>query len=114
MGVSTALGHCPHCQANVMVVCKAGADWMHFALTLLSGGLWSIVWLYCHLLAPACICCQCGRRLARRQLPAGPATVVDPQWPCDSGALKHVEFNSLLVARNLVYYVPTSARYRHI
>jgi hypothetical protein len=96
-----------------MVACSTGVDAIHMVLTLLSGGLWSIVWLYCRLFAPVCACCQCGHRLSRRQLQAGVQTLAETPWPCDPTALKHTEFNSLLVARNLVYYVPTSARYRH-
>jgi hypothetical protein len=96
-----------------MVACTTGIDRLHLLLTLLSGGVWGIVWLYCRLFAPVCACCQCGRRLSRRAMRAGTQPLLETPWPNEPSALKYTEFNSLLVARNLVYYVPTSARYRH-
>ena len=113
MGVSTGPGVCPHCRTRVMVACTASHDGLHLALTLLTGGLWGAVWVYGRLFAPVCACCQCGRKLSRRQLQARPSDGGENPWPCDPAVLKHAEFNSLLVASNLVYYVPTSARYRH-
>ena len=112
MGVSTGSGYCPYCQVNIMVACTTGIDRFHLLLTLLSGGLWGFIWLYYRLFAPVCACCQCGRRLSRRQIRAGARPSSETPWPYDPSVLKHAEFNSLLVARDLVYYVPTSARYR--
>ena len=111
MGVWIASGFCPHCREEVMVACAANTDLLHLALTLVTGGLWGIVWIYCRFCARDCVCCQCGRRLSRAHLKApisegiGPLEAFKPNSP---------EFNSLLVARNLVYYLPTNARFRRV
>jgi len=111
MGVWTASGYCPHCQEEVMAACAASTDLLHLAVTLLTGGLWGIVWMYSRFCARVCVCCQCGRRLSRARLRR--ASVEEP-WPLESFKPNGVEFNSLLVARNLVYYVPTNARFHRV
>jgi hypothetical protein len=88
-------------------------DLLHLALTLLTGGLWAFVWLYCRFRARVCICCQCGRRLTRSQLKGTPPPT-DGFWPPEAFNPSGPEFNSLLVARNLVYYLPTNARFRRV
>ena len=113
MGVSTAPGICPYCRTRVMVACAASHDGLHLILTLLTGGLWGAVWVYLRLVAPVCACCQCGRTLSRRHLQARSSDDGETPLPHDPTVLRHAEFNSLLVACNLVYYVPTSAHYRH-
>lgn len=113
MGLRTASGFCPHCREEVMVACTASMDLLHLALTLLTGGLWSLVWLYCRFRARVCICCQCGHRLTRSQLKTTPQPVDGSRLP-ESFKPSSPEFNSLLVARNLVYYVPTNARFRRV
>ena len=113
MGFSTGSGYCPYCQAKVMVACTATRDLLHLVLTLITGGIWGAAWVYLRFYAPVCACCQCGRKLSRRRLQARSAACGETPWPYDPTVLQYAEFNSLLVARNLVYYVPTSARYRH-
>jgi hypothetical protein len=94
-----------------MAACATSTDLLHLALTLLTGGLWGIVWMYSRFAARVCVCCQCGRRLARARLKTVSA---DGPWPLESFKPNSAEFNSLLVARNLVYYVPTNARFRRV
>ena len=112
MGVWTGSGYCPHCREEVMVVCVASADLLHLALTLLTGGLWGPVRRHRRLCARVCLCCQCGRRLPRARLKASTWPTVETSWTFDPVKPNGPEFNSLLVARNLVYYVPTNARFR--
>ena len=111
MGVWIASGYCPHCRDEVMAACAAGMEWLHLSLTLVTGGLWGIVWLYSRFHARVCVCCQCGRRLSRARLKA---TSAEGFWPLESLKSNSSEFNSLLVARNLVYYLPTNARFRRV
>jgi hypothetical protein len=113
MGVWTAPGYCPHCREEVMAACAASTDRLHLVLTLLTGGLWGFVWIYCRFHARVCICCQCGRRLTRSRLHTMPLPA-GGFWPLESFKPSNPEFNSLLVARNLVYYVPTNARFRRV
>jgi hypothetical protein len=111
MSVLTGSGYCPHCREEVMLACSAGANLLHLALTLITGGLWGIVWLYCQFRAHACVCCQCGLGLSRAQIKALLRPASDTTWPFDLKIHNRSEFNGILVAHNLVYYVPTSARY---
>jgi hypothetical protein len=111
MGVWIASGVCPHCREEVMVACAAGTDLLHLVLTLVTGGLWGIVWIYHRLHARDCICCQCGHRLTRARLRA---KARDGIWPREAFKPNGSEFNSLLVDRNLVYYLPTNARFRRV
>jgi len=112
MGIWTGSGYCPYCREEVMVACPASADLLHLTLTLLTGGLWGIVWLHRRFWARTCLCCQCGRRLRRARRKAAMWPAAETTWAFDPVKPNGLEFNSLLVARNLVYYVPTSARYR--
>lgn len=111
MGVVTASRYCPHCNEDVMVACSAGADFLHLILTLLSGGMWGLVWWHSRFRAQACLCCQCGRSLPRTRLKFAPRPPLGNPCPLDPAAQDGSEFNTLLVTRNLVYYVPTSARF---
>ena len=111
MGVWIASGFCPHCGEEVMVACADSTDLLHLALTLVTGGLWAIVWMVCRLHGRDCVCCQCGRRLTRARLKA---TATEGIWPLEAFKPNGPEFNSLLVARNLVYYLPTNARFRRV
>lgn len=113
MGISTGSGYCPYCRAGVMVACPTSLDVVHLVLTLLTGGLWGLIWWYCRRYAPVCACCQCGRKLPRRRLQVGWPSLWENPWQMGPAMVAPTEFNSFLVARNLVYYVPTSARYRH-
>jgi hypothetical protein len=114
MGMVTGLGYCPHCREEVMVACNANPHALHLLLTLLTGGLWGLVWLYFQFRARSCLCCQCGRNLARTGLQSPSGLLPENLWPAGINAYKHSEFNSFLVTRNLVYYIPTNARYREI
>jgi len=95
-----------------MMACPAVADLLHLALTLLSGGIWGIIWLYCRFRAHTCICCQCGRGLSRAHLKRSSQTIPESTWPFAANIRSQSDFNSILVARNLVYYMPTRAYYR--
>ena len=95
-----------------MVACPAGTDLFHLTLTLLSGGMWGIIWLYCRFYARTCICCQCGHSLSRSHLKRSPQTIPEAAWPFAPQIQNQSDFNSILVARNLVYYMPTRACYR--
>lgn len=112
MDIWTGSGYCPHCREEVMVACTASADMLHLTLTLLTGGLWILVWLHRRFCARVCLCCQCGRRLQRTRLKAATRPAGETSLAFDAVKPNGLEFNSLLVARNLVYYVPTNARYR--
>ena len=114
MGVLTGSGYCPYCREKVMVACTANTHALHLLLTLLTGGIWGIVWLYFRFQPRACVCCQCGRGLTRTRLQTSSGSIPDTPWPSEADAHNHLEFNSFLVTRNLVYYIPTSARYRGI
>lgn len=111
MSVLTESGYCPYCREEVMLACSAGANLLHLALTLITGGLWGIVWLYCQFRAHACVCCQCGHGLSRTHIKALLRSASETTWPFDLKIHNQSEFNGILVAHNLVYYVPTSARY---
>jgi hypothetical protein len=112
MGVWPGSGYCPYCREEVMVACSANTDLFHLALTLLTVGLWGLVWLYCQFHNHACVCCQCGQGLSRAQIKALFRPVPETAWPFDLRIHNRTDFNGILVARDLVYYVPTSARYR--
>jgi hypothetical protein len=112
MGVLAGSGYCPYCREEVMVACSADPKLLHLALTLLTGGLWAIVWLYYQFRVHACVCCQCGHGLSRAQIETLLQPAQETTWPFDLHVRNQSDFNGILVACNLVYYVPTSAGYR--
>ena len=111
MGVYTGPGNCPYCQKEVMMACSTMVDLAHLALTLLTGGLWGLVWMYSLQRARACVCCRCGRVLPRARPNNLARLRPETSLPSNGSVRSQSEFNRILVAHNLVYYVPTSARY---
>ncbi len=112
MGMILGVGRCDNCGEEVMVVCQRPRPLLHFALTLLSAGLWLTVWLAIRWSSHPCICCSCGRGLSLRDVqPTRDAGANAAPW---SGGLPQASagnFNAYLVAHDLVYYVPTLAVY---
>jgi hypothetical protein len=85
---------------------------LHLFLSVLTIGLWLPIWL---LLFPSrrwCICSQCGRRVYPIALSnASGDRAASPLWFLSGEPPSHSNFNAYLIARNLVYYVPTRAAY---
>ncbi|MFZ7125194.1 MAG: hypothetical protein ACOWWM_03450 [Desulfobacterales bacterium] len=113
MEMIVASGPCRHCGNDVMAVCRNTQHRLHFVLFLLTAGMWLPFWLSTALSSRRCICCECGRPL--------PAADVKHQamedalrhpWDAAGAPIPIENFNALLVARDLVYYVPTLAIYR--
>lgn len=107
-------GWCRSCEADVMVVCQKPSYFFHFAATVLTAGLWLIPWRFRITKTKPCICCQCGRRVRLSDVTPIAET---PTWSHPLAGSDRLptggNFNALLVARNLVYYVPTLAAYRN-
>lgn len=64
MSVKQAGRYCPHCQANVMATGTAPNHLLHLVLSVLTAGIWLIVWL---LVAAGKVggyrCTRCGSRV---------------------------------------------------
>jgi hypothetical protein len=45
MGRTGFKAHCPHCRCDRMFVHARIANWLHLLLTIVTAGLWAIVWL---------------------------------------------------------------------
>lgn len=112
MSMTLASGRCRNCNDEAMVVCQAPRHGLHFVLSILTAGLWLPAWLIIAMVGYRCICCQCGRSVSAADVTtqAGTDTWYRPWGDLGSGAGSG-NFNMLLVARNLVYYVPTLAAY---
>ena len=111
MRVLTGPGYCPYCGEEIMMACAAKGDVLHLALTLATCGLWGLVWLYHREHARTCVCCQCGRQLPRAALKVPFSSISKMPRSLEPRVHNQSEFNRVLVSRNLVYYVPTNARY---
>lgn len=62
-----AKGYCETCKQQVLIRSRGTNHLLHLILTLLTGGLWLIVWVICAIPPKKWCCSQCGdkaRRLA--------------------------------------------------
>lgn len=105
-----AVGFCPRCAEPVAAWVPVPNHGLHFLLSLISLGTWLPIWLLVAIHGRTCRCQQCGRRFA--QWLAGPvAPVLFDSDPPDAGArlCPAAALHGLLIAQNLVYYMPTAA-----
>ncbi|MHC4062401.1 MAG: hypothetical protein ACYSR4_03310 [Planctomycetota bacterium] len=60
-----ASGYCTHCQKQVLIRRKGTNHVLHLLLTLVTGGLWLIVWILCAIKIGGWRCVQCGSNAGR-------------------------------------------------
>jgi hypothetical protein len=60
-----ASGYCTHCEKQVLIRRKGTNHVLHLLLTLVTGGLWLIVWILCAIKIGGWHCAQCGTSVAR-------------------------------------------------
>jgi len=58
-------GYCGNCQKQVLIRRKGTNHLLHLILTLLTGGLWAIVWVICAIKVNGWRCSQCGEKAGR-------------------------------------------------
>jgi hypothetical protein len=58
-------GYCQTCKKQVLIRRKGTNHLLHLILTLLTGGLWAIVWILCAIQIDGWRCSQCGSKAAR-------------------------------------------------
>jgi hypothetical protein len=60
-----ASGYCTDCKKQVLIRRKGTNHLLHLILTLVTGGLWLIVWILCAIKIGGWRCSQCGAYAAR-------------------------------------------------
>lgn len=65
--MSICLGYCPECDAVVTAEPRPVSHLLHLFLTLVTGGLWLIVWIAVTL-SPAANCHECGTEVASTKM----------------------------------------------
>jgi hypothetical protein len=115
MAVGEAYGFCEHCRSPTRFVRNTPNHCLHFLLSTVTLGLWSIVWLLCVLRAPIWRCVRCRRKTARPQ-PGGSGAPPDLSPRAAAHAERHAvggdSFSLKLIGSGLVFYVPTGATFR--
>lgn len=66
MAHQEAGGYCRSCGRNVLVRRKGTNHLLHLLLSLLTAGLWIIVWILCAIKVGGWRCTVCGSRASRR------------------------------------------------
>ena len=66
MGMEEATGFCRQCNANRLISRKATSHVFHFVMTLLTFGLWLIVWGLASIRFGGWRCSVCGAKVERR------------------------------------------------
>jgi len=51
--------YCKICNKNVKAQDKGTSHWLHFIFTILTGGLWAVIWLLCGM-SSNWQCSECG------------------------------------------------------
>lgn len=65
MAVQEATGYCKACNRQVMIRRKGTNHILHFLITLLTGGLWVIVWIFAAIKIGGWRCTMCGVKVNR-------------------------------------------------
>jgi hypothetical protein len=60
MTVEISNGFCPKCGRGVKVERKGASHIIHFILTILTSGLWLIIWVICGIMGTKWRCLSCG------------------------------------------------------
>ena len=103
---------CPVCGNGVPICCHAPCHGIHLLLSLITKGMWTVVWLLLALRSKRCRCSLCGRPLwimgaqINTQGPTLNSPWIDPRaWRCQRSPRNR--FSTHLVENGLVYYAPT-------
>lgn len=60
--MAEATGFCKRCKKQVMIRRKSANNILHFCLTIMTAGLWLIVWLLCLVQIGGWRCTACGAK----------------------------------------------------
>jgi hypothetical protein len=60
MAVEISNGICPNCGRGVKIEKKGASHIIHFILTILTSGIWLIVWVICGIMGTKWRCLSCG------------------------------------------------------
>lgn len=110
MSLEKIFGYCTRCRKKVLVCCPVLFNNLHMVLSCLTFGLWLPVWLFLSL--RSCRCTLCMGRMSRLAIGfscSGPSLSkpwVDDRFGCGLKRNKK-DFNSMLIAKGLVYYAAT-------
>lgn len=72
MGIKTAGRFCKQCSANVLAQCQRPNHILHLLLTLLTAGLWVIVWIIVSARVEEYHCTRCGGLIGRETVAPPP------------------------------------------
>lgn len=112
MGLIKAVGFCPGCNQVALLSCPVPFHLLHLICSLLTGGLWLIVWIALIARSRYCRCCRCGARVPRSgtRLTFPAASFAQP-WVEDRFTSEKpgaaTDFNTLLIRKGLVFYAAT-------
>lgn len=56
-------GYCNVCKKQVRLMKKGTNHWLHLILTILTGGLWIIIWLFSAITWDDWYCVYCGKHI---------------------------------------------------
>ncbi|MFA0080462.1 hypothetical protein [Vibrio breoganii] len=51
---------CPACNEGTTHETSHPMHWIHLIMTIFTGGLWGIIWLWRGLMKRPCVCSRCG------------------------------------------------------
>ncbi|MBI9084666.1 MAG: hypothetical protein JEZ11_13800 [Desulfobacterales bacterium] len=106
------IASCPACGDGIPACCPATCHGIHLLLSLVTKGLWVVVWMLLTIRSSRCRCSLCGRPLwiiaSRTDTPR--PTLAAPwidhrAWRCQRSPQNR--FSAYLVENGLVYYAPT-------
>lgn len=106
------IASCPTCGDGVPARCPAPCHGIHLLPSLVTKGLWVVVWMLVTIRSSRCRCCLCGHPL---WITAGHPDTARPTlaapwinhraWHCQQSPQNR--FRAYLVENGLVYYTPT-------
>jgi hypothetical protein len=66
MATQEATGNCKLCNRQVLIRRKATTHIFHFIMSLLTAGVWIIIWILCAVRIGGWRCTVCGSKASRR------------------------------------------------
>ncbi|GBC61207.1 hypothetical protein DENIS_2167 [Desulfonema ishimotonii] len=106
------LGYCPHCNREVSIRYSSPRHFLHLAVSVMTFGLWLIVWIYLIFHAHRFRCPHCQGPVSVLFSQCSIASLSQPWGTCGircANRYSRCDFNSVLIENGLVYYASTRA-----
>ena len=112
MGVKEKGGYCDNCSKDVLIRSSTPNHILHLLLSIVTGGLWLIVWLLLIVKVKEWRCTNCGHIVSMSSKDIGSGRIFSDEFHYDGECIwvKGKE-NIKIIETEVVQHIPTGAKY---